>query len=127
LQPTVYTLANTTTAWSSISDDLWHQVPFSTIQFTMANAGSALITWNLAVPMNGGFVTRLVIDNVMMGGTNMIIGNTLFVTSTGTYFAGPLTAAPHTVWLEYRTQRAFTFDPTADWQANRMQVMAYDH
>ena len=102
-------------------------MPFCSVTFTMANAGAALVTWNLAVPMNGGLVTRLNVDGNVIAPTNMVIGNTIFVTSTGMYFAGPLASGTHTVTLEYRTDRPFTYDPTTDWQASRLQVLSYDH
>jgi hypothetical protein len=55
----------------------------------------------------------------------VIVGNTSYATSIGSYYA-TLPAGSHTVTLEYRTPFAFNFDPTADWQAARLQVVSFD-
>jgi hypothetical protein len=122
--PSVYT-ATADKSWANNFDNLWHPVPYLSITFTMAQAGPVIITWNLAVPMNGGLVTRLDIDGTYIPSTTMVIGNTTYVTSAGTHFT-TLAAGTRTVTLTYRTDKPFTYDPTADWQAGRIQVASYD-
>jgi hypothetical protein len=125
LVPTVFTATNTTQRWSNLTDNVWRAVPFMSLPFTLNHASVIAVTWNLAVPMNGGLVTRLNVDGNLVAPTNMVVGNTTFVTSTGVYYA-TLAAGSHTVAVEYRTNVPFTFDPTTDWQAQRVQVLAFD-
>jgi hypothetical protein len=124
--PTVFTVTNTTQRWNNLTDNVWRGVPFMTLPFSLNHSSVVIVTWNLAVPMNGGLVTRLNVDGTnVIAPTNMVVGNTTFVTSTGSYYA-TLPAGSHSVTLEYRTNVPFTFDPTTDWQAQRVQVVAFD-
>jgi hypothetical protein len=113
----------TRTSWNSNPDNLWHDALPVTV--TTANAGPAVVTWNLSVPLNGHIVTRLAIDDVVVPGTMVIVGNTSYATSTGAYYV-TLPAGTFKVALQYRTPYFFTFDPTQDWQAARLQVMSFD-
>ena len=131
--PTVYCITGDQ-PWSSKTDNTFRAVPaptptmpsaLLTLSVPMVNAGPVVVTWSLAVPMNGAIVTRLNIDGVVVPGTNVVVGNTTYATSTGSYYT-TLAAGPHTVTLEYRTNMAFSFDPKADWQSSRLQVLAYD-
>ena len=113
------------TTWNSNSDNTWHAVPGLSVQVSLLNASQVDVAWNLSVPLNGHIVTQLVIDDAIVPGTQMIVGNTSYATSTGAYHA-TLPAGTHTVVLKYRTPFAFTFDPTTDWQAARLQVVSFD-
>lgn len=122
--PTV-TAAVADKTWNSMTDNTFRPVPYLTVTMTSVNAGPAAITWSLAVPMNGSIVTRLCIDGKVIPSTNVVVGNTTYATSTGTYYT-TLSAGPHTIALQYRTNMAFTFDPAADWQSARLQLMSFD-
>lgn len=122
--PTV-TSVTATAKWNSNTSGTFNPVPFLTMTVNMANAGPVSVTWSLAVPMNGAIVTRLSIDGVVIPSTNVVVGNTTYAASTGTYMT-TLAAGAHTVVLQYRTQMAFTFDPAVDWHSARLQAMAYD-
>jgi hypothetical protein len=111
--------------WNSQTDNVFRQVPWLSITVPMANTGPVEITWNLAVPMNGAIVTHLVIDGVIIPSTTVVVGNTTYATSIGSYYT-VLQAGSHTVALYYRTNMAFTFDPTADWQSCRLQALSFD-
>jgi len=112
-------------AWSSTPDNNWRAVPGLTLSFTTANAGPAAVSWTLSVPPNGAIVTRLLIDGVVQQGTQQVVGNTVYASTSGTYYT-TLAAGPHMVVLMLRTPMSFQYDPTADWQASRLQVMAFD-
>src|SRR5438874_951587 len=112
-------------AWSSTPDNNWRAVPGLTLTFTTANAGPAGISWTLSVPPNGAIVTRLLIDGVVQQGTQQVVGNTVYASTSGTSYT-TLAAGPHMVVLMLRTPMSFQYDPTADWQASRLQVMAFD-
>jgi hypothetical protein len=112
--------------WNSITDNLWHPVPFLSLTLPLVNAGPVAIAWSVAVPMNGAIVTRLCIDGKVITSTNMVVGNTTYASSTGVYYE-TLAGGTHTITLQYRTNMAFTFDPTADWQSTRLQAMTWDH
>jgi len=123
--PTVTTLVNTT-AWNSQTDNTWRPVPgLQMLNFQMAKTGAAEISWQVAVPMNGHIVTRLAIDGVVQPGTNMVVGNTTYATTLGAYYTN-LQAGTHKIEVQYRTIFTFTYDPTADFQAMRLQVLAFD-
>jgi len=122
--PNIRTVA-TVPAWTSTTTNTWGQVPNLFTDFQMANAGPVEISWQVAVPMNGHIVTRLAIDGTVMQGTNMVVGNTTYATTVGTYYT-VLTAGTHHVEVQYRTQFAFSFDPTTDYQSMRLQVMSFD-
>src|SRR5205085_1065254 len=111
--------------WNSQTDNAFRAVPWLTTSVNMANTGPVQITWSLAVPMNGAIVTHLVIDGAIIPSTTVVVGNTTYATSIGAYYT-TLEAGSHTVSLHYRTNMAFTFDPTADWQSARLQVLAFD-
>jgi len=113
------------TAWNSVSDNTWRNVPSLSLPVTLANAAPVVISWALSVPMNGHVVTRLVIDGNVVPGTAQVTGNTTFVSATGTFYA-TLPAGAHTVVLQYRAPQAFSFDPTQDWQSSRLQLLSYD-
>jgi hypothetical protein len=112
-------------AWGSIADNVWRAVPGLVLKFTTANAGPAAVSWTLSVPPNGAIVTRLVIDGVIQQGTQQVVGNTVYASTSGTYYT-TLAAGPHEVVLHYRTPMSFRYDPDADWQASRLQVMSFD-
>src|SRR5438477_505560 len=112
-------------AWSSTPDNNWRAVPGLTLTFTTANAGPAGISWTLSVPPNGAIGTRLLIDGVVQQGTQQVVGNTVYASTSGTYYT-TLAAGQHTVMLMLRTPMSFQYDPSADWQASRLQVMAFD-
>jgi hypothetical protein len=111
--------------WNSTTDNTFREVPALSLDVPMVNAGAVAVTWSLAVPMNGAIVTRLNIDGQIVPGTNVVVGNTTYATSTGSYRT-TLSAGLHHVTLEYRTNMAFTFDPTANWQGSRLQVLSFD-
>jgi hypothetical protein len=113
------------TGWPSNSLNTWGPVPGLSLSVVLLNASPVEITWNLSVPLNGHIVTHLVIDGAIVPGTQVIVGNTSYATSIGSYYA-TLPAGSHTVVLEYRTPFAFNYDPTADWQAARLQVVSFD-
>jgi hypothetical protein len=111
--------------WNSISDNTWRPVPALSLTFNLASASPTMISWALAVPMNGHVVTRLTIDGVILPGSQMVNGNTTFVAVSGTIYT-TLDAGSHTVVLQYRAPQAFSFDPTTDWQTSRLQVVTFD-
>jgi len=113
-------------SWNSDIHNVWGPVPdLQMLNFQMGKAGPVAITWQVAVPMNGHIVTHLVIDGAVMPGTNMVVGNTTYATTIGTYYT-TLSSGTHTIEVHYRTPYAFTFDPTADFQSMRLQAMAFD-
>ena len=112
-------------AWSSTPDNNWRAVPGLTLSFTTANAGPAGISWTLSVPPNGAIVTRLLIDGVVQQGTQQVVGNTVYASTSGTFYT-MLAAGEHIIVLQYRTPMSFSYDPTADWQASHLQVMSFD-
>jgi hypothetical protein len=112
-------------AWSSTPDNNWRAVPGLTLNLTTLNAGPAAISWTLSVPPNGAIVTRLMIDGVIQQGTQQVVGNTVYASTSGTYYT-TLAAGQHTIVLMLRTPMSFQYDPAADWQASRLQVMAFD-
>jgi hypothetical protein len=122
--PTVTTIT-CDKAWPSSTANVFGPVPCLSLALTTAHAGPAAITWSLAVPMNGGIVTRLNVDGKAIPSTTVVVGNTTYATSTGSYYT-TLSAGAHTVVLEYRTNMNFTFDPMADWQGARLQMMSFD-
>jgi hypothetical protein len=122
--PTVTTVS-AEKAWSSSTANTFGPVPYLTLTLTTAHAAPAAITWSLAVPMNGGIVTRLNVDGTVIPSTTVVVGNTTYATSTGSYYT-TLPAGTHTIVLEYRTNMNFTFDPAADWQGARLQMMSFD-
>ncbi|MGZ6618010.1 MAG: hypothetical protein ACXVFQ_26740, partial [Solirubrobacteraceae bacterium] len=124
LVPNVTTVT-ATTSWNSQTDNVFRPVPFLSLWVSMLNPGPVAVTWSLAVPMNGAIVTRLVIDGHVVPSTNVVVGNTTYATSTGSYYT-TLDSGSHQVVLQYRTTNAFTFDPNADWQSARLQVLSYD-
>jgi hypothetical protein len=119
------TTATATVSWNSQTDNSFRPVPFLSMWLSMLNPGPVAITWSLAVPMNGAIVTRLVIDGRVIPNTNVVVGNTTYATSTGTYYT-TLDSGSHQIVLQYRTGNAFTFDPNADWQSARLQALSYD-
>jgi hypothetical protein len=121
--PTITSVNSTT--WNSTPDNVWRGVPGLSLPLTMANAGPVAITWTLSVPPNGAIVTRLLIDGNVMVGSQQVVGNTVYASTSGTYYT-TLAAGSHTVLLQLRTPMTFTYDPGADWQASRLQVMAFD-
>jgi hypothetical protein len=121
--PTITTVNSN--AWASSSLNTWSGVPDLTLQLTTANAGPAAVSWTLSVPPNGAIVTRLLIDGVIQQGTQQVVGNTVYASTSGTYYT-TLAAGPHMIVLQYRTPTSFRYDPTADWQASRLQIMTFD-
>jgi hypothetical protein len=111
--------------WNSTPDNTWRPVPGLTLPLTTVNAGPAAIGWTLSVPPNGAIVTRLLIDGKVMQGSQQVVGNTVYASTSGTYYT-TLAGGSHTIVLQYRTPMSFTYDPTADWQASHLQVMSFD-
>ncbi len=77
------------------------------------------------MPPNGAIVTRLLIDGQIMQGSQQVVGNTVYASTSGTYYT-TLAGGLHTLVLQYRTPMSFTYDPTADWQSSHLQVMSFD-
>jgi hypothetical protein len=112
-------------AWNSTPDNVWRAVPGLTLPLTTVNAGPAAISWTLSVPPNGAIVTRLVIDGRIQQGSQQVVGNTVYASTSGTYYT-TLSGGSHTIVLQYRTPMNFSYDPAADWQASRLQAMTWD-
>jgi hypothetical protein len=113
------------TKWNSNNTNVWGPVPDLQLTWVMANAGPVAISFNLSVPMNGSIVTHLKLDGVVLTSTNVVVGNTAYAANVGTYYT-TLAKGSHTVVLEYRTNSGFPFDPAADFEASRLQVMSFD-
>jgi hypothetical protein len=117
------------TKWNSNNANLWLPVPDLDLTWTMVNAGPVAISFNLSVPMNGSIVTHLKLfagtTGTVLTSTNVVVGNTAYAANVGTYYT-TLPAGTHRVILEYRTNSGFTFDPAADFEAARLQVMSFD-
>jgi hypothetical protein len=111
--------------WNSTPDNTWRPVPGLTLPLTTVNAGPAAIAWTLSVPPNGAIVTRLLIDGRVMQGSQQVVGNTVYASTSGTYYT-ILAAGSHTIVLQYRTPMSFSYDPTADWQSSHLQVLSFD-
>jgi len=114
--------------WNSQTDNVWRTVPNLVVPaFQMGKPGPVVITWQVAIPMNGHIVTRLAIDGVVMPGTNMVVGNTTYATTVGTYYTVLSSDVTHRVEVQYRTQFSFQFDPSADYESMRLQVLSFDN
>jgi hypothetical protein len=117
------------TKWNSNNTNVWLPVPELDVTWTMVNAGPVAISFNLSVPMNGSIVTHLKLftgtTGTVLTSTNVVVGNTAYAANVGTYYT-TLPAGTHRIILEYRTNSGFTFDPTADFEAARLQVMSFD-
>jgi len=109
--------------FSSLTDAAWHDVPGAQVSLQLTSASPVALSWNLAIAVGGVVFTHVTVDGALLPGSQSILMST--GSTSGGYHVN-LSGGGHVISLQYKTNSAFDFDPSIEFETAAIEAMAFD-